>query len=63
MQVAQTAGIDLPLKALVWQDEAGACRIAYNDPHWIAARHDVGALPAIEAMTKALADLVATAVG
>ena len=42
MQAAQTMGIDLPLKALVWQDENGKTWIGYNDPHWLAARHGVG---------------------
>ena len=28
--------IDLPLKALVWQDEAGRTWLAYNDPEWLA---------------------------
>ena len=37
MQTAPTLGIDLPLKALVWQDEAGATWLAYNDPMWLAA--------------------------
>ena len=43
MQAAQTAGIDLPLKALVWQDDAGATWLSYNDPAWIAERHALGA--------------------
>jgi uncharacterized protein (DUF302 family) len=43
MQAAQTAGIDLPLKALIWQDEGGAVHLSYNDPAWIAARHGLGA--------------------
>ena len=43
MQAAQTAGIDLPLKALVWQDASGAVLLSYNDPAWIAARHELGA--------------------
>ncbi|OKO67675.1 DUF302 domain-containing protein [Bradyrhizobium sp. NAS96.2] len=41
MQAAQTIGIDLPLKALVWQDDAGDCWLAYNDPAWLAERHGV----------------------
>lgn len=41
MQAAQTCGIDLPLKALVWQDEAGDTWLAYNDPAWLAERHGV----------------------
>ena len=36
MQAAQTIGIDLPLKALVWQDEAGTTFVSYNDPIWLA---------------------------
>ncbi|HSE04954.1 MAG TPA: DUF302 domain-containing protein [Methylomirabilota bacterium] len=41
MQSAQSIGIDLPLKALVWEDEKGQVWLAYNDPAWLAARHDV----------------------
>ncbi len=62
MQAAQTAGIDLPLKALVWQDAAGACWIGYNDAQWIAHRHGLAALPAVAAMAQALAKLVAQAI-
>jgi uncharacterized protein (DUF302 family) len=43
MQSAQTTGIDLPLKALVWQDEAGVTWLSYNDPAWITTRHALGA--------------------
>jgi uncharacterized protein (DUF302 family) len=43
MHAAQPAGIDLPLKALVWQDADGTVRLTYNDPMWIAARHGLGA--------------------
>src|SRR4029077_5360424 len=32
MQAAQTIGIDLPLKALVWEDAAGKTWISYNEP-------------------------------
>lgn len=65
MQVAQTSGIDLPLKALVWEDEAGQTFVGYNDPQWIADRHDLGAgaAPAVQAMTKGLEALVAKATG
>jgi uncharacterized protein (DUF302 family) len=41
MQSAQTIGIDLPLKALVWQDTAGKTWLSYNDPGWLARRHGV----------------------
>jgi len=39
MQLAQTIGIDLPLKALAWEDAAGKTWLSYNDPAWLAARH------------------------
>ncbi|MEJ0015473.1 MAG: DUF302 domain-containing protein [Acetobacteraceae bacterium] len=55
LQAALTMGIDLPLKALVWQDADGTVRLSYNDPAWIAARHGVGAHPAIGALAAALA--------
>ena len=32
MQAAQTIGIDLPLKALVWQDASDATWLSYIDP-------------------------------
>jgi uncharacterized protein (DUF302 family) len=41
MQSAQTAGIDLPLKALVWQDAENQTWLSYNEPSWIAQRHGV----------------------
>jgi uncharacterized protein (DUF302 family) len=42
MQAVQTIGIDLPLKALVWQDEAGTTWLSYNDPAYLAHRHGLG---------------------
>lgn len=41
MQSSPTAGIDLPMKYLVWQDEGGKVHVAWNDPAWIAARHGI----------------------
>ena len=41
MQAAQTMGIDLPLKALVWQGAEGTTWLSYNDPAWLAARHGI----------------------
>ena len=41
MQSVQTIGIDLPLKALVWQDASGKTWLSYNEPRWIAQRHGV----------------------
>lgn len=39
MLAAPTAGLDLPLKALVWDDAEGQTWIAYNDPQYIVRRH------------------------
>jgi len=63
MQSMQTVGIDLPLKALVWQDEAGRTWLSYNDAKWLAQRHGLGheADPAVSAMAAAL-DAMARAV-
>ncbi len=62
MQSLQTIGIDLPLKALVWQDASGVTWLSYNDPAWLAQRHglasetgtEIGNLSAVlAAVTKA----------
>jgi uncharacterized protein (DUF302 family) len=64
MQSAQTIGIDLPLKALVWQDASGNTWLSYNDPGWLAKRHGLGhevdaAVSAIAAALDALAKAAA----
>jgi uncharacterized protein (DUF302 family) len=63
MQSAQTVGIDLPLKALVWQDEAGTTFLSYNDPAYLAHRHGVGEAgqPVVDAMSGALKAIAAMA--
>jgi uncharacterized protein (DUF302 family) len=35
----QRAGIDLPFKALSWQDEGGRVWLGWNDAEWLARRH------------------------
>ena len=57
MQAVQTVGIDLPLKALVWQDEGGTTWLAYNDARWLAQRHGVDA--ALDRTLHAMADALA----
>ena len=42
------------MKALVWQDADGVAWLSYNDPRWIAARHGIGASPAVVALAPAL---------
>lgn len=61
MQAGQEAGIDLPLKALVYQDAHGKVWLAYNDPHWLADRHHLPELPNIVLLTKLLETLAAGA--
>ncbi len=39
MQCAQSVAIDLPQKALIWQDDAGEVWVTYNDPQYLAERH------------------------
>ena len=41
MQLEQTVGIDLPLKALAWEDASGKTWLSYNEPVWLAARHHI----------------------
>src|SRR5437763_1136586 len=55
MQSAQTIGIDLPLKVLVWQDAANKTWLSYNEPSWIAQRHGIiNSQPVIGNLTAAL---------
>jgi uncharacterized protein (DUF302 family) len=62
MQSVQTVAIDLPLKALVWQDASGDTWLSYNDPAWLAQRHELGAETEVTAgMLTAALDAVATA--
>jgi len=63
MELVQTIGIDLPLKALVWQDALGITWLSYNDPSWLAKRH--GLDPAVGAtcsdLTAALNEIARSA--
>ena len=65
MESAQTLGIDLPLKALVWQDASGTAWLSYNDPAFLAHRHgmdgaDNTTVNAMAAALKALASKATT---
>jgi len=62
MQCAQGAGIDLPMKALVWDDAAGQTWLTYNDPAWLVRRHGGADCPAAVNVAKALAGLAAATV-
>ena len=55
--IIQTAGIDLPLKALAWQDAAGKTWLSWNEPAWLAARHGLAGQGG--AVAKALSGAIA----
>jgi uncharacterized protein (DUF302 family) len=57
MECAQSMGIDLPLKALVWEDAQGQVWLGYNDPAWLAQRHGVPDCAAAAAIGKVLTGL------
>src|SRR5277367_501668 len=63
LESAQTMGIDLPLKALVWQDESGITWLSYNDLSCLAIRHglhsEVG--PNLVGLNAALAQMARSA--
>lgn len=61
MECAQSVGIDLPLKALVWEDAQGQVWLGYNDPAYLARRHGTADCPAVAGLTKALAGLAEAA--
>ena len=65
MQAAQSIGIDLPLKALVWRDASGTAWLGYNDPDWLARRHGAASAAAsvVDAMREALAGVAREATG
>jgi uncharacterized protein (DUF302 family) len=63
MQAAPTIGIDLPLKALVYEDSAGKVWLSYNEPRWLAQRHRLGneVFAIADAMAAALQAVAMTA--
>jgi uncharacterized protein (DUF302 family) len=64
MQLSQTAGIDLPLKALVWQDAANNTWLSYNEPSWIVHRHGPGfKAELVDKLANALSTILRKAAG
>ncbi|MGC8703483.1 MAG: DUF302 domain-containing protein [Thiomonas sp.] len=62
MQCSQTAGIDLPLKMLVWQDADGQTWLGYTNPQAIAQRHgaaDCAVVPKMRALMHKLMEQAA----
>ncbi len=65
MQDQQAAGIDLPVRALAWEDQSGQVWLGYNDTVWLARRHGLGAASAqaLATMRAGTAKLVSGAAG
>ena len=65
MQDRQLAGIDLPIKALAWEDEQGTVWLSYNDAHWLAERHGLGdaSRDAVAAIAAGMQKVVVAAAG
>lgn len=65
MQVSGSAGIDLPLKILVWQDENERTFVSWNSIDYLRTRHriprDSSAAGVLEKMTGAMANFVKVA--
>ena len=59
MNCGQTVAIDLPQKALFWQDADGKSWLSYNDPSYLQERHqlDNKCAPVLEKVTGLLAGL------
>ena len=57
MQCSQSVAIDLPQKALIWEDERGQVWLSYNDPKYLAKRHGItGCAEVIEKIGNALSN-------
>ncbi len=62
MQCAQTAAIDLPQKALIYNDANGQVWFAYNSSQYLAARHNItGCKKPLAKITNALANFAKAA--
>lgn len=64
MQAQQLLGMELPLRALVWQDEALRTWVSCPDVHWLAQRYGAApaATPVVAALAAALEALVTRAI-
>ncbi len=62
MQCAQSTAIDLPQKALIWEDEAGLVWYTYNAPSYLKMRHTIeGCDPVLAKVKKALSNFAKVA--
>ncbi|UCF92276.1 MAG: DUF302 domain-containing protein [Desulfobacterales bacterium] len=64
MQCGQTVAIDLPQKALIWEDDGGQVWLSYNDPAYLARRHGItDCKEVVAAIAKALDNFARAATG
>jgi uncharacterized protein (DUF302 family) len=62
MQSRQTIGLDLPLRALVWEDAAGKVWLTYHRPEFLAQQHHIqDRAEAVKALDAGLAALARAA--
>jgi len=62
MQCSQSTAIDLPQKALIWQDDQGQVWLSYNDPNYLVERHGItGCDEVIKKIEKALSNFAKAA--
>lgn len=62
MNCAQTTGIDLPMKALIFETESGEVKLSYNDPAYLVSRHHIkGCEKPLAKITGALANFAMAA--
>ncbi len=59
MQDRQLAAIDLPMKALAWEDELGQVRVAHNSMAWLKQRHGLTDEATLRAIDQVLATVFA----
>ena len=58
MTASQSAGLDLPIRVAAWEDAEGQVWLVYNDPAWLAGRHNIkGRGKVVGKMTGALGNL------
>lgn len=64
MECARTVGIDLPQKALIWQDDEGKVWLVYNDPLYLKSRHQInGCDKVLGKVSNALSNFAKAATG
>jgi uncharacterized protein (DUF302 family) len=64
MQASPFIGIDLPLRALVWEDDVGQTWITSIDPTWLVARYQLASANiqrVVQEMTGSQSDIVRSA--